>query len=75
MLLAYGWVNCPGCGAALALQTGLTGCLDLSSAAADLQTVISAWDSVPDLIRKAILTLVGFRPADVGNEGWDVDRN
>jgi hypothetical protein len=53
-------VNCPGCGAANALQDGRSDCPGLASIDADLQRVVGAWDRLPEHIRKAILALVEF---------------
>jgi hypothetical protein len=43
----------------LALQNDGSKCPDLASFDADLQRVISAWDGLPEAIRRAILALIG----------------
>ena len=49
---------CEGWRAAIALQSGGTTCLDLTAADADLQRVVSAWPSLPDAIKRAVLAVV-----------------
>ena len=49
---------CQGCALANALQTDGSNCLDLASLDADLQCVISAWDGLPEVVRRIVLTLV-----------------
>jgi hypothetical protein len=49
---------CQGWRAAMALQNEGSNCLDLAQLDADLQQVISAWDRLPQAIRKAVTALV-----------------
>ena len=58
-ILSCGCVICDECRAANALQTGRCNCLDLASIDADFQRVIRAWDGLPEVIRRAIVALVG----------------
>ena len=48
---------CQGWRAANALQTGGCKSPDLASLDSDLRRVISAWDGLPDAIRRAILVM------------------
>ena len=50
---------CPECGAANALQEGVSNCRRLASIDTDLQRVVRVWDELPAQIHKAILALVG----------------
>jgi hypothetical protein len=56
-ILPSGCVICEECRAARALQNGCSTWLELSSLDADLQSVHAAWATLPDAIRKAILSL------------------
>jgi hypothetical protein len=49
---------CPECGAALALQSGRSNWLDLSSIDAGLLSVVLAWEKISDPIRKELCALV-----------------
>jgi len=55
--LPCGCVICEECRAALALQTESLEWLAMALFDADLQRVIMVWDSLPTLIRNAILAL------------------
>ena len=57
--LPCGCVICENCRAALALHFGRPGWLELASADADLQRVVTAWTDLPDAIRRALIALVG----------------
>jgi hypothetical protein len=54
----YGCVVCQKCGAALALQTGRSHWPDLASIDADLQALVSDWQTLPDAIRQGMTALV-----------------
>ena len=49
---------CEGWRAALALQNDGSSWLDLTQLDADLQRMISAWDMLPDAIKRAIFATV-----------------
>lgn len=49
--------------AALALQNDGSRCPDMAAIDADLQCVVLAWSGLPEHIRRAILVLIGDRPA------------
>jgi hypothetical protein len=49
---------CQGWRAANALQNDYSKCLDAAVLDAGLQRVISAWDSLPEAIRRAIFAMV-----------------
>ena len=51
-------VDCEACRAARALHLGDADWLQLSSLDADLQSVLLAWERLPEPIRRAILALV-----------------
>ncbi len=48
---------CPACGAALALQQPVTGLQPPTPLDTDLQTVITAWDALPNHLRAAIVAI------------------
>ena len=60
-ILPCGCVICEECRAALALQTGRAEWLESALDDADLRRVVSVWGDLPDVLRRAILSVAEAR--------------